>query len=218
MMKEIQWPELMYYEILGLTSQDHGSEVPRDFDLSLEFVMRNMLAQEDIVFIRERFEQGLTEREIAQRHGLTIGHARGQINRAIRKLRHPSRSRYLIWGLSDAIKREVEHAEKAAYEEGYRNGYDVCREEYLFADEKRRERVERIRKELPYSVCELELSNRAKNVLQYAGIYRVETMLMLNKLQLRAVKRMGTKSADEIIAFAEKMGFALDEGIPIKYE
>ena len=218
MMKESQWPNLMYYEILGRTPQDYGREVPRDFDLSLEFVMRNMLTQEDIVFIRERFEQGLTEREIAQRHGLTIGHARGRINRAIRKLRHPSRCRYLIWGFSDAIKREVEHAEKAAYEESYRNGYDVCREEYLFADEKRRERVERIRKELPYSVCELELSNRAKNVLQYAGICRVETMLMLNKLQLRAVKRMGTKSADEIIAFAEKMGFALDEGIPIKYE
>lgn len=218
MIKETQWPELMYYEILGLTPKDQGREVPRDFDLSLEFVMRNMLTEEDVIFIRERFEQGLTEREIAQRHGLTPGHARGQIYRAIRKLRHPSRSRYLIWGFCDAIKREVELAKKAAYEEGYRNGYEVCREEYLLADEKSRERVERIRNELPDSVRDLDLSNRAKNVLQFAGIYRVETMLMLNKLQLRALERMGRKSADEIIAFAEKMGFALDEGIPIKYE
>ena len=90
------WPDRMYFEIFGEPWPDRVVEVPKDFDLCLEFVMRNFITQEDAAIIRERYEQCLTEREIAERHGLTIGLARGRIYKVIKKLRHPSRARYLL--------------------------------------------------------------------------------------------------------------------------
>lgn len=94
MKKESQrpWPEVMFYAVFGEHGPESTIKPPKDFDLSLEFLMRNKLSEEDVMFLRERYEKGLSERAIAEQHNLTIGIARGKINKAIKRLRHPSRS------------------------------------------------------------------------------------------------------------------------------
>lgn len=138
------WPDVMFYVVFGEPGPESSIKVPKDFDLCLEFIMRNFLTQEDSAIIRERYEQCLTEREIAQKYGLTLGLARGRIYRVIRKLRHPSRSRYLLYGLIEGVKREVERTRLDAYKEGYQNGYQECKEEFLMKDQERKELVEKM--------------------------------------------------------------------------
>ena len=212
------WPDRMYFEIFGEPRSDRVAEVPKDFDLCLEFVMRNFITQEDAAIIRERYEQCLTEREIARRHGLTIDRARGRIYKVIKKLRHPSRARYLLYGMIDGVKREVERARTAAYKEGYEVGYQDCKEEFLMRDQERKELVEMIRQSLPERVCDLGLSNHAYWTLDRAGVTKVETLLLLSKPQIKAIRGIGRKAADEIFAKAETLGFPLDDGTPKIYE
>lgn len=212
------WPDVMFYAVFGEPGPESTMKVPKDFDLCLEFIMRNMLAEEDAMFLRERYEQGMSERAIAQRHGLTHGHARGKIYTAIKKLRHPSRSRYLYRGMLDAVKSEIEYARKAAYNDGYQDGYGDCKEEFLSMDQAHKELVERIRKELPEYISDLGLSNHASWTLKRAGITKVETLLMLTKPQILAIEGIGTKTGAEIFARTEKLGFPLSDGKPDIYE
>ena len=118
MKKESQrpWPEVMFYAVFGEHGPESTIKPPKDFDLSLEFLLRNKLSEEDVMFLRERYEKGLSERAIAEQHNLTIGIARGKINKAIKRLRHPSRSKYLRYGLVEATKRELERGRVPAYE------------------------------------------------------------------------------------------------------
>lgn len=212
------WPDRMYYEIFGGSRSDCIVEVPKDFDLGFAFVIRNMLTEEDVVFIRERYEECLTEREIAQRHGLTHGHARGKINTVIKKLRHPSRSRYLLYGMLGGVKKEVERASKAAYKEGYQDGYQNSKEEYLMRDQERKAFVEKIRQSIPEEICDIGLSNHAYWTLNRAGITKVETLLLLSKPEIMAIRGIGKKAADEIFSKAEQLGFPLKEEKHMKYE
>lgn len=220
MKKESQrpWPEVMFYAVFGEHGPESTIKPPKDFDLSLEFLMRNKLSEEDVMFLRERYEKGLSERAIAEQHNLTIGIARGKINKAIKRLRHPSRSKYLRYGLVEATKREVERGRVPAYEEGYQAGYQDCKDEFLMRDQNRKERIEKIRCTLPEDIGNLGLSNHAYGMLRRAGISRTETLLMLTKPQIKEIRGIGRKAADEIFAHAETLGFPLEDGTSKKYE
>ena len=220
MKKESQrpWPEVMFYAVFGEHGPESTTKPPKDFDLSLEFLMRNKLSEEDVMFLRERYEKGLSERAIAEQHNLTIGIARGKINKAIKRLRHPSRSKYLRYGLVEATKREVERGRVPAYEEGYQDGYQDCKDEFLMRDQNRKERIEKIRCTLPEDIGNLGLSNHAYGMLRRAGISRTETLLMLTKYQIMEIRGIGRKAADEIFAHAETLGFPLEDGATKKYE
>lgn len=212
------WPDVMFYAVFGEPGPESSMKVPKDFDLCLEFVMRNMLTEDDVMFLRERYEKGMSERAIAELHGLTHGNARGKINLAIRKLRHPSRSRYLYRGMLDAVRSEIDNVRKSAYNDGYQDGYGDCREEFLSMDQARKDLVVRIRRQLPEYISDLGLSNHACWMLKRAGITKVETLLMLTKPQIMAIEGIGTKTGDEIFVMTEKLGFPLGDGKPNIYE
>ena len=85
-------------------------------------------------------------------------------------------------------------------------------------DQERKELVEEIRKTLPERVCDLGLSNHAYWTLDQAGVTKVETLLLLSKPQIKAIRGIGRKTADEIFAKAETLGFPLGDGTPKIYE
>lgn len=212
------WPDVMFYEVFGQPTPDHDMQVPKDFDLCFEFVMRNMISKEDAAYIRERYEKNMTLRAIAELHCVTVDVVRGKLHKTIKKLRHPSRSRYLLRGMLDGLKVEIERARGRAYSEGYRTGYQDCKEEYLLKEKDRKDLIERIQNELPESICDLTFSNHTCWTLERAGITKIETLLMLSKPQIMAIRGIGSKSADEIFAMAEKLGFPLGDGKPDIYE
>ena len=112
----------------------------------------------------------------------------------------------------------MERTRTAAYKEGYQAGYQDCKEEFLMRDQERKELIEEIRKSLPERVCDLGLSNHAYWTLDRAGVTKVETLLLLTKPQIKAIRGIGRKAADEIFAKAETLGFPLDDGSPKIYE
>lgn len=223
MKKEPQWdwPEIIFYELYGEDANNHRTEVPKDFDLCLEFVLRNMFSREYADYIRERFEKNLTLKAIAGIHGVSVEVARNRIRLALRTLRHPSRSKYLARGMLEGLKTEISIARSRAYNSGYKvgyeEGYQKCRSAFLTRELTLKKRLVRIREELPQYVEELDLTSRTKNLLDRVGITKVETLLMLSKIQLRGIRGVGRDISEEIITTAEKLGFPLVEGIPSEF-
>ena len=78
-------PEVLFYAVFGEHGPESTIKPPKDFDLSLEFLIRNKLSEEDVMFLRERYEKGLSERAIAEQHNLTIGIARGENQQSYQK-------------------------------------------------------------------------------------------------------------------------------------
>ena len=71
---------------------------------------------------------------------------------------------------------------------------------------------------LPEDIGNLGLSNHAYGMLRRAGISRTETLLMLTKPQIKEIRGIGRKAADEIFAHAETLGFPLEDRTTKKYE
>lgn len=90
--KQWAWPDVIFYELYGEQFEKHGFDIPKDFDLCLEFVMRNMLSREEADYIRDRYEKKLTFKAIAENHGVSSDLARNRVEHALKRLRHPSRS------------------------------------------------------------------------------------------------------------------------------
>lgn len=220
--KQWAWPDVIFYELYGEQFEKRGFDIPKDFDLCLEFVMRNMLSREEADYIRDRYEKKLTFKAIAENHGVSSDLARNRVEHALKRLRHPSRSKFLWRGMLEGLKSEISLARRRAYSDGYyvgyEEGYQKCWGERLSKDLITKKRIEMIRKELPQYVEQLELSGGTKNRLNRLGITKVETLFMLSKLQIRSIKGIGRDTSDEIITIAEKLGFPLTEGIPSRFE
>ena len=173
-------------------------------------------------YIRDRYEKKLTFKAIAENHGVSSDLARNRVEHALKRLRHPSRSKFLWRGMLEGLKSEISLARRRAYSDGYyvgyEEGYQKCWGERLSKDLITKKRIEMIRKELPQYVEQLELSGGTKNRLNRLGITKVETLFMLSKLQIRSIKGIGRDTSDEIITIAEKLGFPLTEGIPSRFE
>jgi len=83
--------------ICGEISMD---SLPPDFEESLEYVLENLMNQSESFILVLRYLRRMTYREIGNYFGLPTHSARQAVARAQRRLRHPSRFKYLMNGIS----------------------------------------------------------------------------------------------------------------------
>lgn len=85
--------------LYAMTGEDIPREaLPPDFEQSVEYVLENLLDQRESYMLVLRYLDGKSNREIGEFYGLTTQRVRQVIDRTLRKLRHPSRYRYLRFG------------------------------------------------------------------------------------------------------------------------
>lgn len=96
------WKDRLYEAVF---SEERTSETPNDLEESIYLVIKTLTPREEKMVLL-RYKDCLTLEQCGQHFGLQKERARQIINKAVRKLRHPSRAGYLINGAKR--QREIE--------------------------------------------------------------------------------------------------------------
>lgn len=75
-------------------------KLPPDYKESVEYVLENLMDQRESFMLVLKFMRGMSNHEIGTYFGLTTQRARQVIEKAMRRLRHPSRYTYLRHGIA----------------------------------------------------------------------------------------------------------------------
>lgn len=212
---EREWPYNLFEALCGPVSDEKIQMLPEDFSASVEYVLLATLTSEQEVLVRQRYEQHMPDRKIAELYACTLGIARGKIRNALRELRHPRNYRILHYGIKGLREKETEDAAKNGYLKGYQDGYQDCKAEMTRRSEAEQKRYEKIKRELPETVREMGLPNRVYNCLRMAGIEKVEDLMNLTPSRLMSIEGMGNKTADDFFRFLQEKGFSLREDPPL---
>ena len=213
--EEREWPYNLYEALCGAVSDEEIPKMPEDFIASLEYVLRTNLTLEQALLVRQRYEQRIPDRKMAELYACTVGIVHGKVRSALQELRRPRNYRILYYGIKGLHEKETEDAAKNGYLKGYQDGYQDCKAEMTRRTEAEQKRYEKIKRELPVTIREMGLPNRAYNCLRMAGIVKVEDLMNLTPSRLMSIEGMGKKTADEICRFLQEKGFSLREDPPL---
>ena len=112
-----QWPENLYRELFWRDTGE-GTQMPRDFLASLEYVLMTGMTEREALAVRCRYQYRETYVQIGQKLGVQQERIRQILIKCIHKLRHPSRARLLRYGIAEYICQYGDKCKEAAYEEG----------------------------------------------------------------------------------------------------
>ena len=194
------YPENAYCAIFDATKYP---DLPQDAEETLDYVLETLTPREADVF-KLNYKYEWVYRDIGEKHGVTSERVRQIHARALRKLRHPSRSNILLIG------RETYLTEIVAANEETKSKYNkrIASLERLIQQQEaeiasRLGEVAELEKQadpahdiLKTSVSELDLSVRSRNGLIRAGIHTVKEILDYGYL-LR-IRSLGVQSVNEI--------------------
>lgn len=211
------YPENAYFSIFG------EMVLPPDGKETLEYVMNTLEPREADVFMCQ-YRDNMTYAKIGEKHcGITRERVRQIIVKALRKLRHPSRSKILRLG------REAYLNSLAAENEEMKRDYAAritALEELLQTQDieiaEYQKRIFDLDKQfhpnsdpLNKNIDELELSVRSWNCLRLAGVETVRDII--NHADLCMIRNLGQKSYREIqeklrlLGVSETVGGYLDQ-------
>lgn len=93
-----EWPLNLYVHVFGQPRPAETPE-PTDYQESVEYVLASLTEREREA-LTKRYKNGFTLQAIADCFGVTRERVRQIIVKAERRLRHPSRANYLVYGMS----------------------------------------------------------------------------------------------------------------------
>lgn len=184
------WPYNLAYKVFNDINMVH-----RTYGPALEDALYTLTDREREV-LRYRFIDGLTLRKTGEQFGITQERICQIEAKALRKLRHPSRSRaFLLENTIDKVRELEETCSRLAQENA-----------------KLRKRLH-VPEEKPITVTpieDLELSVRSYNCLARQGIRYVEDLDGWTVDRLMKVRNLGKRSLEEVVAKARDWGIEID--------
>lgn len=150
--------------------------------INLEQVIASMLTPREALCVDKYFRQYMTLEDIGREFDVGRERIRQILAKAGRKLRHPSRLKYIMYGLD--YKKEIEKR------------YEERREKHVETEVKRM--LETRKDETPIEA--LDLSVRSYNCLRRAEIYTLGQLRAYSIEGLMKVRNLGRKSLEEILA------------------
>lgn len=205
--KELEYPYNLIYAIFDddIAEADeiynNAINIP-DFKGTIEYVLFT-LSDRERAAMKYRFEELKTFDEIAKILGVCRERARQINNKALRKLRHPSRANYIRYGINGFIENLKSNYERAL---------DIINKDLATAKtelsniKKESEQV----KEIPAIYLEdMDFSVRTYNCLKRAGINTLADCLTLTYDDLTKIRNLGRRSAEEVIAKLHYYGYEM---------
>lgn len=190
----------LYRDIFSIFPE---KDLPEEHLPALFHFLDNLTPRESLV-IKRRYGLGCESRTLKEvGKELKVGPERvRQIEiKALRKLRHPSTSKYIL--LLYTPRFELVMTVKSLETQNARLKTELC------ALEKRLEHVEK--KHAPLSVEDLDITARSYNCLKRAGITTVDQLLETDRKVLFDTRNFGVACLENIIAALVKWGFAIPE-------
>lgn len=184
------WPINLGCAVFG---EDITASLPDDYSESISFVLDTLTERERRV-LEMRFKERLTLSETASVMGLTSRERPRQIEmKALRKMRHPSRSKVLRYGLANYRVKTEQIAASAGVREVIEGGKSL--DDFS-------EKLDEM------SVDELGLTTRAYNCLVRSGRTTVSHILQTTRTELYNIRNLGAISAQQIEDILAKLGLS----------
>ncbi|MCI7498082.1 MAG: hypothetical protein MSA82_01565 [Oscillospiraceae bacterium] len=100
MMKNKEYPQNLLVQVF---LNKLPTELPDDIALVLEYIIKKTLTEREGRVLDMRYKRYMTMAAIGEEYGLRAERIRQIEAKAVRKLRHPSRSRYILMGMEGYI-------------------------------------------------------------------------------------------------------------------
>lgn len=211
MTKNLPWPYNLLNDVFGYDFE----EIDNDQMRGLEYAIGTLTERERNSLL-ESYSNGATIEQIAAIYNVTRSRIQQIMQKGIRKLRHPSRARYITKGyfvasgelFEKAFERwlpEIERAKEAA--EQKISEYEAMAKGV---------EVKPVNGNRGMHIDDMFLSVRAYNCLRRAGYDTVDKILAAEGWQMRTIRNLGQKSLDEIYKKLRDLGFTEhDNGDPL---
>lgn len=212
------WTEILFCDVMGLPrTPDSISKMPPDVRITMEKAVCSLTEREEKV-IRLFYEDNYTKEEIAYEIGRSVERVRQIKAKAMRKLKHPSRNGYMVFGDEYYCNR------RKAYEDVYENyvvearKHEINKLDCIIMNKQKILNLDSVNSsKVPFrgddEITELNLSIRSFNCLWRAGIHTINDLQNITVEELMKVRNLGKKSFDEIISIIEKFGLHLAKPI-----
>ena len=218
-MKNIKQPSPYPYNLLeDIYGERYEAILDEDLKAGLDYAI-STLTERQQAMLKEYYENEKTYDEIAKEVGITRERIRQVIVKALRMLRHPSRMHYIKYGYkiaSGELSRQVEERyseEIKRLEAVYSDKVSELRQKISELDDnsKRLEYKESVdfMRSLELPITDLDLSVRSYNCLVRAGIETLYELCNYTYNDLIAVRNLGRKSTEEVIAKMKEYGLKL---------
>lgn len=179
------YPMNLIHDLMGFRCDWKGTEDQRK---GLEFAISDLDDRERDC-VHKRYMERKVYDEIGYIYGVNRERIRQILSKALRKLKHPSRSRYYVYGLEAEFERRREEAKKLEKQRKIYKNPDKVIDQYG-------------RSEAFYA---LQLSVRAWNCLARKEIGTVHDILQqIHNGTLFKIRNMGAKTQEEIISKIEQ--------------
>lgn len=204
-----EYPYNLLTAIVGQTDLVPPEAMTADRSHGLQYALATLETREQEV-IRKRFECTQSRSEIGQALGISIERVRQTENKAIIKLRYPSRWNYIKLGIAGYMGHRVQEAKTKGYHEGYHAGYQngvydtqhgvtlTCQDNEQF--------------HLPIE-C-MKISTRARSCLKLANLETIGDVARVSGERIRTMRNLGKITAGEIAKALQEMGIHHTEWEP----
>jgi len=185
------WPTNLYYEVFNRNFE----YIPENAEAAVEYVL-NKLKELDKSVVLAHLRDYKTFRIIGSEKGVSKSRAQQIFRKAIIKMRHPSKSKYLT-NLAEELKRDeaIQEAEEALSRQ-------LTKSTVLYQFIKP---IDQIKLE------DLALSVRAYNCLLRSGVKTLADLSKLSTTDLKHIKKLGIKTYGEVLDICEEYGVLLNK-------
>ena len=180
------------------------TDLPDDVALVLEYIIQKTLTEREGRVLDMRYKRYMTMAAIGEEYGLRAERIRQIEAKAVRKLRHPSRSKYILMGMEGYIN----YLRDTAVDERLRE----YKKEIISLEKKIAEltdtEYEEEKNELENApLAELDLSVRTFNILYRAGYSTVKELLDADAEKIVSLPNLGLKNFSDLIDVLSENGF-----------
>ena len=201
------------YNLVSDVLDEEDAFVPmEDFKGSVEYVLC-LLSDRERKCIKLYYENRMSYRDIGKEYGVTQERIRQIVAKGIRKLRHPSRAKYIKYGIQGLIDRESKIYSDRLTEQN--TAYKELTEQVIRLLKPLGENPNSFREvhtafnpKLPERQLEdMELSVRSYNCLKRRGVHTAREVYTLGSDELKKTRNLGSRSFWEVVDKLRECGY-----------
>ena len=205
--KDMEYPLNLLFEVTEDENFIADADTITDLNGTVEYVLCTLLQREREI-LQYRFKDKLTFDDIAKIYNVTRERIRQIEIKALRKLRHPNRLKYIkygVFGVIDGIREEYYNK----YAKLERQLIELCKVNEMAADKIIKENE--LKKK--YETVKIEMASfsvRTYTVLKRAGINTISELSHLSYNDLCNIRNHGKRSLNEIIDKLKSYGYEVN--------
>lgn len=206
--KDLEYPLNLIWAVCEDEEILENADTISDLSGSVEYALCTLSERERDIIIK-RFVNKLTYKEAGDLYGVTRERIRQIEAKALRKLRHPQRSKYLIYGISGIIENIKTDYHNKLSDLGIRLA-ELCKVNEKTADKIIEEHSALRKLYKADSIEQADFSVRTYNCLKRHGIKTMSELATLRYDEIVKIRNIGRKCIKEIIDKLKEYGYAVN--------